>query len=316
MITVQAPRGWGFGVPNSCRGQPTIYNVDMITTQRTPAAEGSATTETPRQRITLQTLREKKQRHEPIAMLTVYDHPTARILEAAGVDVLLVGDTAAVTLLGADSTVVATLDFLITLTAAVRRGAPQSFVMADMPFATYPDVPTAVAHAARFVCEAGADAVKFEMDVRHVPMVQALAAAGIVTCAHVGLLPQRALQEGGYVAQGRTAAEAKRIVDTAVALAKAGAHLLLIEAVPDEVTAQIVRSVDCPVLGCGAGSSADGHVVVIHDMLGFSPRAPRFVERYGNVPAAMDQAVRQYVEAVRTRAYPAGKHQYRMKAGK
>jgi len=284
----------------------------MTTTQLTSGIESSAQ----RERITLQTLREKKKRREPIVMLTAYDYPTARILAAAGVDVLLVGDSAATTILGADSTVVATLDFLITLTAAVRRGAPEAFLMADMPFATYPDAATAVANAARFVREAGADAVKFEMDVRHVVMVQALAAAGIVTCAHVGLLPQRALQEGGYVAQGRTPAEAQRIIDSAIALARAGAHMLLIEAVPDEVTAEIVRSVDCPVLGCGAGPSADGHVVVIHDMLGYNARVPRFVERFGDVPAAIHSATQAYVDAVRSRAYPAAKHQYRMKADK
>ncbi len=263
--------------------------------------------------VTLQTLREMKKQREPIVMLTAYDYPTARILAAAGVDVLLVGDSAATTLLGADSTVVATLDFMVTLTGAVRRGAPGAFVMADMPFATYPDIPVAVANAARFVREAGADAVKFEMDHRHVEMVRALAAAGVTTCAHVGLLPQRAAQQGGYVAQGRTPAEAKRIVETAAALAQAGAHLLLLEAVPDEVTARIVRQVDCPVLGCGAGSSADGHVMVIHDLLGFNARVPRFVERFGDVPAAMRDAVVRYVQAVRERKYPEERHQYRMK---
>lgn len=267
-----------------------------------------------RQRVTLTTLREKKKRRQPIAMLTAYDYPTAKILASAGLDLLLVGDSAATTLLGADSTVVITLEFLLTLTAAVRRGAPDLFVMADMPFATYPDIPTAVANAARFVREAGADSVKFEMDLRHVEMVQALAAAGITTCAHVGLLPQRASQQGGYVAQGRTAAEARHIVETAVALAHAGAHLLLLEAVPDEVTAEVVRSVECPVLGCGAGPSADGHVVVIHDLLGFSARVPRFVERTGDIPAAIQTAVSSYVSAVRTRAYPTAQHQYHMKS--
>ena len=245
-------------------------------------------------------------------MLTAYDFPTAKILASAGVDVLLVGDSAATTMLGADSTTAITLDFLLTLTAAVRRGAPDCFVMADMPFASYPDIPTAAANSARFVREAGADGVKFEMDIRHVEMTRALSAAGITTCAHVGLLPQRAAQQGGYVAQGRTPAEARRIVETAVALAGAGAHLLLLEAVPDSVTAEVVREVACPVLGCGAGPSADGHVVVIHDMLGYSARVPRFVERFGDVPAAMQEAAVKYVEAVRTRAYPAPQHQYRM----
>jgi len=268
----------------------------------------------PTARITLQTLREMKKRRAPIAMLTAYDYPTAKLLAECGTDILLVGDSAATTLLGLASTAGMTLDFLVILTAAVRRGAPDAFVMADMPFATYPDVPTAAANAARFVREAGADAVKFEMDIRHTGMVQALSAAGIATCAHVGLLPQRAAQQGGYIAQGRTPAEAKKIIETAVGLAQAGAHLLLLEAVPDEVTAEIVRSVECPVLGCGAGPSADGHVVVLHDMLGFYEHVPRFVERFGNVPAAIQDAAQRYVQAVRTRAYPAAHHQYRMKA--
>jgi 3-methyl-2-oxobutanoate hydroxymethyltransferase len=265
------------------------------------------------ERVTLQTLREKKHRREPIAMLTAYDFPTAQLLAEAGVDVLLVGDSAATTLLGADSTVAATLDFMVTLTAAVRRGAPGAFVMADMPFATYPDVPMAVGNAARFVREAGADAVKFEMEIQHANMVEGLTAAGIVVCAHIGLLPQRALQQGGYAARGRTASEARALVETAVTLAQAGAQLLLIEAVPDEVTAEVVRKVTCPVLGCGAGPSADGHVMVFHDMMGFGQRVPRFAERFGDVAGAIEDAARRYVEAVRGRTYPAERHQYRMK---
>lgn len=278
------------------------YNTVMNTSTTQPAA-----------RVTLQTLRDKKVRREPIAMLTAYDAPTAKILAAAGVDILLVGDSAATTILGADSTTVITLDFLVTLTAAVRRAAPGAFLMADMPFASYPDIPTAVANAARFVREAGADAVKFEMDRRHAPIMAALAAAGVPTCAHIGLLPQRAPQLGGYLAQGRTAPEARELIETAVVLAGAGAHLLLIEAVPDAVTAEIVGKVSCPVLGCGAGPSADGHVLVLHDMLGFNERVPRFVERFGNVPAAIQEAASRYVEAVRARAYPGEKHQYHMK---
>lgn len=283
----------------------------------TTTAKTTAETSAPRTpaRITLQSLREMKARREPIVMLTAYDYPTARIVAQAGVDVLLVGDSAATTLLGAESTVVITLDFLVTLTAAVRRGAPDAFVMADMPFATYPDIPTAVANAARFEREAGADAVKFEMDQRHAEMVRALAASGITVCAHVGLLPQRAAQQGGYVAQARTSPEAKKLVETARVLAEAGAHMLLVEAVPDAVTREIVAAVgvDCPVFGCGAGASADGHVVVIHDMLGFNERVPRFVERFGAVPAAMQEAIGQYVQAVRTRSYPAERHEYHMK---
>ena len=278
-----------------------------------PAVSAAGHAERKSARITLQTLKEKKARREPVVMLTAYDYPTARILSSAGVDVLLVGDSAATTLLGADSTVAATFDFMLTLTTAVRRGAPDLFVMADMPFASYPDIPLAVSHAARFVREAGADAVKFEMDIRHVEMVRALSTAGITTCAHVGLLPQRAPQQGGYVAQGRSPAEARRIVDAALALAEAGAHLLLLEAVPDEVTAQVVSRAACPVLGCGAGPSADGHVVVIHDLLGYNTRPPRFVEPLGEVPAAIQEAATRYAQAVRSRAYPAARHLYRMR---
>jgi len=206
-------------------------------------------------RVTLQTLREKKKRREPIAMLTAYDYPTAKILGRAGVDLILVGDSAATTVLGAESTVAATLEFMLTITGAVRRGAPEVFLMADMPFGSYPDVP---------------------------------------------------------------AAEAKRIVETAVAMAKAGALMILLEAVPDEVTAEVQREVaglgDIVVLGCGAGASADGHVVVVNDMLGYGERVPRFVEKYGDVPAAVEAAARRYVAAVRGREYPAARHGYRMKA--
>ncbi|HUO10005.1 MAG TPA: 3-methyl-2-oxobutanoate hydroxymethyltransferase [Phycisphaerae bacterium] len=284
----------------------------MTTTPK--SSEGTDAAEAVAGRITLQTLREMKAKRQPIAMLTAYDYPTARILARTGVNILLVGDSAATTVLGAESTVKATFEFLLTLTDAVRRGAPDVFLMADMPFASYPDVPTAVANAARFVREAGADCVKLEADIRHSEIVTALSAAGVTVCAHVGLLPQRALQQGGYLAQGRTAPEAKRLTEEALALARAGAHLLLVEAVPDEVTADIVRQVQCPVLGCGAGASADGHVVVLNDMLGYSSRTPRFVERLADVPSVIADAATRYVESVRDRSYPAARHQYRMKS--
>jgi 3-methyl-2-oxobutanoate hydroxymethyltransferase len=266
--------------------------------------------------ITLQTLREMKKRHEPISMLTAYDNPTAKILSAAGIEILLVGDSVATTVLGLDSTTGATMELLLALTAAVRRGAPNAFVMGDMPFASYPDVATAVANAARFVKEAGADAVKLEADIRHREIVTALTAAGMVICAHVGLLPQRAAQQGGYVAQGRTPADAKRIVDEALALAQAGAQILLLEAVPDEVTAEVVSQAgdNVPVLGCGAGPSADGHVVVSYDMLGYNQRVPRFVEKLGDAPSVIHDAAQRYVAAVKSRTYPAPHHQYRMRS--
>lgn len=270
--------------------------------------------------ITLSTLKAFKKSREPIAMLTAYDHPTAALFAAAGIEILLVGDSVATTVLGEDSTVCATMDLLLVLTKAVRRGAPNAFIMADMPFASYPDVPTAVANASRFVRESGADAVKLEADIRHREIVTAMAAAGIVTCAHIGLLPQRAAQQGGYIAQGRTPAEAQRLAHEAVELARAGAQLLLIEAVPDEVTADIQSRLaaaglhEIPVLGCGAGPSADGHIIVSYDLLGYNARLPRFVERFGDAASIIQDAAHRYLGAVKSRAYPAAHHQYRMKA--
>jgi 3-methyl-2-oxobutanoate hydroxymethyltransferase len=265
-------------------------------------------------RITLQTLREMRDRREPIAMLTAYDHPTAQLLARAGLHILLVGDSVATTVLGHDSTTKVTLEFLLTITDAVRRGAPGVFLMADMPFGSYPDIPTAVANAARFVREAGADCIKLEADVRHAPIVAGLAAAGIAVCAHIGLLPQRAPQQGGFKAQGRTRDDASRLLADASALAEAGSQLLLLEAVPDDVTARVVERVDIPVLGCGAGPSAHGHVIVTNDLLGFNPRPPRFAEVMADMPALLSEAARRYVTAVHDRTYPAEKHQYHMKA--
>ncbi len=247
-------------------------------------------------------------------MLTAYDHPTAKILAAAGVHILLVGDSVATTVLGADTTVAATFDFLLTITEAVRRGAPDVFLMADMPFGSYPDVPTAVANAVRFMREAGADCVKLEADLRHREIVAAMSAAGVSVCAHIGLLPQRAFQQGGFLAQGRTGADARRLVEEAETLAGAGASLILLEAVPDEVTAEVISKVECPVIGCGAGPSADAHVVVINDLLGYTKRPPRFVEPLADVPSLIGAAAAQYVESIRSRTYPAARHQYRMKS--
>ncbi len=288
----------------------------MTTTHSTIPAVSVGGGSKPLGRVTLQTLREMKQRKEPIAMLTAYDFPTAKILAAAGVNAILVGDSVATTVLGAESTVRATFDFLMVITEAVRRGAPDVFLMADMPFGSYPDVPTAVMNAARFMREAGADCVKMECDIRHREIVAALSAAGVTVCAHVGLLPQRAFQQqGGYLAQGRTVGESKRLIGEAVALAEAGAQLLLVEAVPNEVTAELVGKVSCPVIGCGAGQSADGHVVVINDMLGYSARVPRFVDKLCDVPELVGKAAAQYVESVKDRSYPSARHLYRMKAG-
>ncbi len=244
------------------------YNVGMSTTHK--SADGTEAAEpVVGGRITLQTLREMKTRRQPIAMLTCYDHPTAKILAKTGVNILLVGDSAATTVLGAESTVKATFDFLLTLTEAVRRGAPDVFLMADMPFASYPDVPTAVGNAGAVFEEAGADAVKLEADIRHAEIVTRWSAAGGDGVCACGVAAAAGGAAGGVCGAGAGRRGARRLIEeTVAALANAEAHLLLVEAVPDEVTAEIVRQVVCPVLGCGAGPSADGHVVVLNDMLG------------------------------------------------
>ena len=249
----------------------------------------------------------------PFAVLTCYDFPTAQVLQAAGIPVLLVGDSAATTVLGHDTTRIIPPDFLLTLTEAVRRGAPAVFLLADMPFGSMASVDQAVGMARRFVDEAGADAVKVECREADLQIVRALVRANIPVCAHLGLLPQRVQEPGGFRAQGRTAEEAHRITEEACLMVEAGAQMLLLEAVPDEVSAAVVKSVPVPVIGCGAGPSCHGHVVVIHDLLGFNPRPPRFVEVLADGPAFIAQAARNYLNAIATRAYPADKHRYRMK---
>jgi 3-methyl-2-oxobutanoate hydroxymethyltransferase len=264
-------------------------------------------------RITLQTLCRMRAEKIPIAMLTAYDYPTAVILAEAGIPTLLVGDSAAMAVLGEVSTTGISMDYLVTITRAVRKGAPGVFLLADMPFGSYPDVITAVANAARFLKEAGADAVKLESDSGDIPVVAGLVAAGIPVCAHVGLLPQRAAQRGGYRAQGRTPAEARSIIADALGLRRAGAQMLLIEAVPDEVSRQIHDQVDCPLIGCGAGPSCDGHVMVVNDMLGYGSHIPKFVEKLADIPTIISQAAAAYLQQVQTRQYPAIRHQYHMK---
>ncbi|MGC8539757.1 MAG: 3-methyl-2-oxobutanoate hydroxymethyltransferase [Phycisphaerae bacterium] len=267
----------------------------------------------PAGKITLGTLKTMRQQQQPIAMLTCYDFPTAKILGSCGVPVLLVGDSVATTVLGESSTIYATLDFMILLTRAVRRGAPDVFLMGDMPFGSYATEESAVCNGKRFLTEADVDCVKLECDLRHENIVRAMTMAGIPVCAHLGLLPQRAVQQGGYRYQGRTEPEADRLVREAVAMVQAGAELLLLEAVPDRVSRRIVEAVPCLVLGCGAGPSCHGHVLVLHDMLGYSEKVPRFVERFGTVPAAVAEAASAYVRAVETRAYPQVRHEYGVK---
>lgn len=227
--------------------------------------------------VTIRTLQRAMREGQTFAALTCYDATTARWLERAGVPVLLVGDTAAEMILGHRNTLHAPLDFLVTLTAAVKRGAPRALVMADMPFMSYQASDAeGVRNAGRFMTEGSADCVKLEVDASFAPLVALMSRAGIPVVAHVGSRPQHVKQVGGYVAAGKTAEDAVRILADAEAMIAAGATMLLVEATPVEVTEEIVRRSPVPVIGCGAGPACHGQVVVLHDLLGLTDRQPPF----------------------------------------
>lgn len=268
-------------------------------------------------KVTLATLRAMKRDGRKIVMLTAYDYPTAAIEQAAGVDSILVGDSVAQVMLGHDSTLSATMDFMVTLAAAVRRGAPDVFLVGDMPFLSYQvSIADAVRNAGRFMVEAGCDCVKLEGDGRFADAVAALARASIPVMVHLGLRPQSIHQLGGYISHGRTVETAQRLIDDARTLEEAGASALLIEAVPPEPARIVTESARVPVIGCGAGPHCNGHVVVMQDMVGLSAGPlPRFVPKYGDLRGATLAAVERYVNDVRSGAYPAAEHWYQMSPG-
>ncbi|WP_262003811.1 3-methyl-2-oxobutanoate hydroxymethyltransferase [Microbacterium sp. Mcb102] len=271
----------------------------------------------PRKRVTLAALAAKKDAGEPIVMVTAYDHPSAQIVEAAGVDVVLVGDSAAMTVLGYDSTVPVTVDEMLMLTKAVRRGLTMPLLLGDLPFGSYEaSDELAIATAQRFVKEAGCDLVKIERGGTTVDRARALVQAGIPVVGHVGLTPQTATALGGYRAQGRTAEAALAVIDDALALQAAGCSMLVVEAVPSEVTAALVPLLDIPVIGIGAGADADGQVLVFHDLLGlYDGGVAKFVKRYAELRAAAIGGVEAYAAEVRGGVYPASEHGYAMPAG-
>ena len=270
----------------------------------------------PDRRLGLGDLAAKKAAGEPIVMVTAYDHPGAQIVEAAGVDIVLVGDSAAMTVLGYDSTVPVSVDEMIMLTKAVRRGLTKPLLVADLPFGSYETSDAqALATAQRFVKETGCDLVKIERGGTSVQRARALVEAGIPVVGHVGLTPQTATSLGGYRSQGRTAEAALALIDDALALQDAGCALLVVEAVPSEVTAALMPLLDIPVIGIGAGSATDGQVLVFHDLLGiYDGGAARFVKRYADLRTAAIDGVTAYADEVRDRAYPAREHMYSMPA--
>ncbi len=259
--------------------------------------------------VTVRSLQRAMREGKAFAALTCYDATTARWLERAGVPVLLVGDTAAEMILGHPNTLHAPLDFLVTITAAVKRGAPRALVMADMPFMSYQaDDAEGVRNAGRFMTEGAADCVKLEVDASFAPLVARMSRAGIPVVAHIGSRPQHAKQVGGYAAAGKTAAEALRILDDADAMLAAGATMLLVEATPVEVTAEIVRRSPVPVIGCGAGPVCHGQVVVTHDLLGLTDRQPPFALPIASVGKTLGEMADTW--RTRVREGMLGEHPY------
>jgi 3-methyl-2-oxobutanoate hydroxymethyltransferase len=247
-------------------------------------------------------------------MITAYDYPSAKVAEDAGVDLVLVGDSAAMTVLGYPSTVPVSVEEMLMLAAAARRGLTTPFLVGDLPFGSYEESnSTAIRTAQRFVKEAGCDAVKLERGGSSVERARAIVDAGIPVMGHVGLTPQTATALGGYRSQGRTADRALEVCRDALALQEAGCFAIVFEAIPSAVTELIMPRLEIPVIGIGAGPATDGQVLVFHDLLGiYDGHAARFVKRYANVREQMVAGVQAYADDVRERRYPEPEHGYTM----
>ncbi len=263
--------------------------------------------------MTLPLLAEKKRLAEPIVMVTAYDYPSARAAEAAGVDLVLVGDSAATTVLGYSSTTPVDLEDMLVLARAARRGLKTPLLIGDLPFGSYEiSDEQAIGTAMRMVKEAGCEAVKLEGGGPcSVSRASAIVAAGIPVMGHVGLTPQTATALGGWKAQGRTATAAAQIGEQALALQDAGCFALVFEAIPAAVTTELMPRIEIPVIGIGAGPDTDGQVLVFHDLLGIRDGlGARFVKRYANLQREMDAGVTAYAQDVRARRYPGPEHTY------
>jgi len=263
-------------------------------------------------KLPLTELLELKRRGQRLAMVTAYDFPSGRIADEAGVELVLVGDSAGMVVLGNESTVPVTMEELLMLTRAVTRGAKRPLVVADMPFGSFQvSDSVAVENAVRFVKEAGADAVKLEGAGPTLSRVQAIVGAGVPVMGHVGLTPQSATMLGGFKAQGRTAEKAERLYADALALEAAGCFAIVLEAVPAPVAAAVTEVLRVPAIGIGAGAACDGQVLVWHDLLGlYEGKAPRFVKRYADLATEAKRALEAYVDDVREGRFPEEQHTY------
>ncbi|RLE34898.1 3-methyl-2-oxobutanoate hydroxymethyltransferase [Candidatus Acetothermia bacterium] len=271
----------------------------------------------PQKKHSIHTIQKMKTTGEKVAWLTAYDYPTAQFAEAAGMDMLLVGDSLGMCVYGYEGTVPVTMDQCIVHCEAVRRGAPNTFVLGDMPFMSYQaSDEEAVRNAGRFLKEAGVDGVKLEGGKRVLSRIKAILDAGIVVCGHIGLTPQSSGQLGGHKAQGRTIDSARPLIEDALAIEEAGAQMLLLEAVPPEVAGFIARKLSIPVLSIGAGPYCDGQLLIVSDLIGqFQAFTPKFVKKYCNVAEIITNAMRAYIDDVKAGRFPADEHCYHMLKG-
>jgi 3-methyl-2-oxobutanoate hydroxymethyltransferase len=273
----------------------------------------SITTGDFRSKVTSSTLFEKKQNHEPITCLTAYDYASARLVDQAGVDMILVGDSLGMVMLGYENTLPVTVDEMLHHTRAVRRGVKRAFLIADMPFASYHvSGKDAVRNAARFI-KAGAEAVKIEGGEKRAHLVERLVDAEIPVVGHIGLTPQSLHAMGGYKVQGKTLKAVEQLMHDALALERCGACCVVLEGIPREVAALITEEIEIPTIGIGAGPECDGQVLVFHDLLGltFAPSA-KFVRRYADLASIITKAVDAYAADVKVRAYPSDAESYHL----
>ncbi|MGD8498061.1 MAG: 3-methyl-2-oxobutanoate hydroxymethyltransferase [Chromatiales bacterium] len=261
-------------------------------------------------RTTLSVLRKMKQDGQRIACLTAYDASFAELLEECGVDVILVGDSLGMVVQGHETTVPVSVEDVVYHTRCVARAARSAFLMADMPFMSYATPEQALGNAARCLQQGGAHGVKLEGGARQIETVARLAGNGIPTCAHLGLTPQSVHKIGGYRVQGRDEAAAEAMLRDAIALAEAGADLLLLECVPSALAAEIAANVEIPVIGIGAGAGCDGQILVLHDVLGVTPRMPRFAKDFLQGRDSIRAAIQAYVEEVKDGVFPTAQHTF------
>lgn len=265
-----------------------------------------------REKITIPYLYEKKEEGEKISWLTAYDYPMALYEEKAGIEMILVGDSGGMTLLGYDSTLPVTMDQMMVMTKAVTRATETTFIVGDMPYMSYqPSKEKAIESAGRFMGECGTDAVKLEGGKRMAPTAEAMVDAGIPVVGHIGMTPQSAAQLGGYKSQGRDAESARELIEDAKVLEDAGAFAILLEAVPSRVAELIYEEAEVPIYGIGAGGATDGQLLIVHDILGlFELFKPKFVKRYANLGEEMVKAFSRYKEEVKSGEFPTKDHCY------